>query len=73
MDISGFIKDSSLKIIVKPNSNKNEIIEYLPEKQALKVAIKAPPEDNKANIEIIKFFNRLTKKQTRIVAGLTSK
>jgi len=73
MDISGYIKDNSLKIIVKPNSDKNEILGYIPEKQALKVAIKAPPENNKANIEIIKFFNRLTKKQTHIITGLTSK
>lgn len=73
MDISDYIKYSSLKIIVKPNSNKNEILEYIPEKQALKVAIKAPPENNKANIEIIKFFSRLTKKKARIAGGLTSK
>ena len=73
MDISPYIRDDSLKIIVKPNSRRNEILQYMPEKEALKVAIKAPPEDNKANIEIIKFFNRLTKKQTRIIRGLTSK
>jgi uncharacterized protein (TIGR00251 family) len=73
MDIAPYIKDGSLKIIVKPSSNKNEILGYIPEKQAIKVSIKAPPEDNKANIEIIKFFNRLTKKQTHIIIGLTSK
>ena len=73
MDVSSYIKDSSLKIIVKPNSGKNEILGYISEKHAVKVAIKAPPEDNKANIEVIKFFNRLTKRQTRIISGLTSK
>jgi len=73
MNIDDFIKNNSLKIIVRPNSSKNEILGFIPEKQALKVSIKAPPEENKANIEIIKFFNKLTKKQTRIISGLTSK
>ncbi len=36
--------------------------------------VKAQPENNKANIEIIKFFSRLYKKPVTIVAGLrTSK
>lgn len=73
MDISDYIKGSYLKIIVKPNSNKNEILGYDNEKKAMKVSIKAPPENNRANIEIIKFFNRLTKKHTSIISGLTSK
>jgi uncharacterized protein (TIGR00251 family) len=73
MDITDYIKGNSLKIIVRPNSAKNEILGFIPEKQAVKVSIKAPPENNKANIEVIKFFNRLTKKQTHIIAGLKSK
>ena len=70
MDIEDHIKHNSLKIIVKPNSKKNEILGYNKEKQAIRVSIKAPPENNKANIEIIKFFNRLTKKQTKIIKGI---
>lgn len=73
MDISSFIKNNSLKIIVKPNSKKSEILGYDESKQALRVAIAAPAEDNKANIEIIKFFKKLTKKNVRIKIGLQSK
>jgi uncharacterized protein len=73
MAISDYIKGNSLKIIVKPNSRKNEILGYDDGKKVLKVSIKAPPENNKANIEVIKLFNRLTKKQTHIISGLTSK
>lgn len=73
MDIKNYIEDNSLKIIVKPNSKQNKIIEYNKAKQALKIAIKAQPEKGKANLEIIKFFNKLTKKQTKIIKGLTSK
>lgn len=71
MNINDYIKNNSLKILVKPNSKKNEILEY--NNQKLKVAIKAPPEKGKANLEVIKFFNKLTKKQTRIIKGLKSK
>ena len=73
MDINDHIKNNSLKIIVKPNSKKNQVLNYDKQHQALKVAIKAPPEKGKANLEIIKFFRKLTKKQTKIIKGLTSK
>lgn len=64
---------SSFKIIVKPNSPKNKIVSFDKAKNAYRVEIKAKPEANKANVEIIKFFSRLTKKQVKIVKGLTSK
>lgn len=73
MDINSHIKDSSLKIIVRSNSGKNEILGYDKNKQALRVKIKAQSENNKANLEIIKFFNKLAKKQTKIIRGIKSK
>ena len=71
MDISKYIKNNKLKIIVKPNSPKNKILKY--EKNALKIAIKAKPEKGQANKEIIKFFSKLLKKKTSIIRGLKSK
>ena len=73
MDISPYIKNNKLKIIVKPNSKKNEIKEFDEERQALKVNIKALPEKGKANAEVIKFFTKLLKKEVRIISGLKSK
>lgn len=67
------IKESLFKIIVKPNSSRNEILGYDKERQAYRINIKAKPEDNKANIEIIKFFSKLLKKRVRIVKGFKSK
>ncbi len=61
------------KIIVKANSSKNEILGYDKERGAYRVNIKARAQDNKANIEIIKFFSRLLKKKARIVKGLRGK
>ena len=51
----------NIAIIVKPNSSKNELIGFDKDKNAYKVNIKASPENNKANIEIIKFFSKLSK------------
>jgi len=67
------IKENPFKIIVKPNSNKNEVIGYDGERGAYRVNIKAKPEDNKANIEVIKFLSRLLNKQVRIVKGFRSR
>lgn len=64
---------NSFKIIVKPNSSRNEILGYDKERKAYRINIKAKPEGNKANIEIIKFFSRLLKKRVSIVKGLKSK
>jgi hypothetical protein len=73
MEVSDYIINNKLKIIVKPNSKKSEILSYDEGKKALKVAIAARPEENKANREVIKFFSKLLKKQVRIKSGLTSK
>lgn len=67
------ITENSFKIIVKPNSPKNEIWGYDEERQAYRVNIKAKPEDNKANIEIIKFLSKLLKKRVNIIRGLKSR
>jgi uncharacterized protein (TIGR00251 family) len=73
MDIIEYLNDSTLEIIVRPNSSKNEIIGYDLARKALKVNIKAPPENNKANIELIKFLSKETKKKVKIISGFTSK
>ena len=72
-DITKYIRGNTLKIIVKPNSNKSEIIDFNDDKQAIRVNIKAKPEANKANVEVVKFFSRLLKKRVRIVSGLKIK
>ncbi|MBT4540653.1 YggU family protein [Candidatus Woesearchaeota archaeon] len=73
INIKKHINNNLLKIIVKPNSNKSEIIGYDDSKQGVKVNIKAPADKNKANIEVVKFFSKLLKKEVKIKTGLTSK
>lgn len=67
------IKENSFKVIIKPNSSRNEILSYDQERGAYRINIKARAEDNKANIEVIKFLSRLLKKRVGIVKGLKSK
>ena len=61
------------RILVKPDCSENKLVGFDESRNAWRVEIAAPAEDNKANIEVIKFFSKLTKKRVRIVSGLTSK
>ena len=67
------ITEDSFKIIVKANSSKNEVLGFDKDKAAYRVAIKEKAENNKANVEIIKFFKKELKKDVKIVKGLRSK
>ncbi len=67
------IKETKFKIIVKPNSKENKVEGFDEERNAYRISIKAKPENNKANIEIIKFLSKLLKRKAKIVSGLNSK
>ena len=74
MNFNNELKDKDyIKIIVKPNSKENKIVKFDENKEAYVVNIKAKPEKNKANIEIIKFFSKLLKKKITIIKGLKSR
>ena len=60
-----------LKIKVKPNSRKQEIIKISPEEY--KVFLKSPPENNQANIELVKLLSKYFKSPVRIVRGIKSR
>lgn len=73
MEITDFIRKDSLKIIAKPNAPKTRPVKWDEARDALRVDVHAHPENNKANIEIIKYFSKKTGKNVRIIKGLTSK
>ena len=72
-DIFDFIKNNKLKIIVKPNSPRNEITGWDNNKNALRVCVKAEPEKGRANKEVVKFFSKLLKKKVVIDSGFKSR
>ncbi len=62
----------SVKVV--PNSSKNEVCGILD--NLLKIKIKAPPIENKANTELIKFLSKLAEKPKscfELLSGNTSK
>ncbi|HIH31737.1 TPA: YggU family protein [Candidatus Woesearchaeota archaeon] len=73
MKVDQHIHNNHLSIIVKPNSQKAEIIGWDEDKKALRVNVHAKPEDNKANIEIVKLFSKSLKKKVVIKTGLRSR
>ncbi len=60
-----------IKVRVKPNSLKTEILGF--KENLLLINIKASPENNKANIELVKFLSKLTKKKVILISGFNKK
>ncbi|MEM4240053.1 MAG: DUF167 domain-containing protein [Candidatus Woesearchaeota archaeon] len=56
-----------LQVRVKPNARKNDVLSQ--EGSTMTVAVAAPPEKGKANLELIRFLSKKLKKQVRIVSG----
>ncbi|MBU1030266.1 MAG: YggU family protein [Nanoarchaeota archaeon] len=73
IDVEKQICNGLLKIEVKPNAKKTELLGVDKASGSLKVSVHAPPENNKANLEVVKFFSRLLKRKVVIKWGLTSK
>ncbi|MBA3064005.1 YggU family protein [Candidatus Woesearchaeota archaeon] len=67
------IKQDVIKVILKPNSSKSRIVKFNSEREAYIIDIKAPAQDNKANIEIVKFLSRALKKDVKIIKGFKSR
>ena len=67
------IEEERFKAIIKPNSKTNQIIGFDKNKGAYWISIKAKAENNKANIELIKFLSRSLGKRIRIKSGLKSR
>jgi uncharacterized protein (TIGR00251 family) len=72
-DINKYIINNHLKILVKPNSPKTIIISWDDARKALRINVHAKPEDNEANVEVVKFFSKLLKRKVVIKSGLRSK
>jgi len=71
MNLHPCIENNYLSVLVKPNSKKTEIIKI--NGDVVKIAVAAPADDNKANIELIKFVSKLLKRKVTIITGFKSK
>ena len=66
------INENVFTVIVKPNSERNEILRYDEEKKAYIIRIKAAATEGKANKELVKFLTKELKKKITILHGLTT-
>ena len=60
-----------IKLKVKTKQKETKIISQT--EQEIILAVKSPPQDNKANLEIIKFLSKHFKQKIKIIKGLKSK
>lgn len=67
------LKVGTIRILVKANAKKTEVLGWDDARQAFRVAVAAPAQDNKANLEIVKLFSKLAGCRVKIVSGLTAK
>ena len=75
MNKDSFITEKNSSTIIsckiRPSASKTTFVGIYD--NCMKFSIAAPPENNKANIEILKFFRKLSKKKVKIIMGLTNK
>ena len=64
------LKPGRLKVLVKSNARKDEILGW--QGDVLKVAISAPAVDNKANVALLKFLKKFGQRRIVFVSGLHS-
>ncbi|HIJ10735.1 TPA: DUF167 domain-containing protein [Candidatus Woesearchaeota archaeon] len=69
MDIADYIIDDKVRIKVIPNSSRTELVDD----NRLKLYLKAVPEKNKANMQIITFFKKKFNRKVLIKSGLKSR
>jgi uncharacterized protein (TIGR00251 family) len=60
-----------IHVKVKPNSQKQEIKKI--SNKEYEISLKKPPEDNKANIELLKLLKKTFKKNIKLISGHTSR
>ncbi len=62
-----------IKVLVVPNAKKNEIVGIDPMRNRIKVKVKAPPAEGKANKELVMFFSKLLGAKIEILRGERSR
>ena len=67
-----FIKNDHLLVRVKPNAHVTKIDGFDEARRAVKISVNAPPEDGKANKELLRFLKK-EGFRAEIVSGATSR
>ena len=70
MDIQNYINNYKLSLRVIPHSSQLKLVK---ENSQLKIYLTAVADDNKANLQLIKFFKKEYGLKVRIVSGMKSR
>ena len=60
-----------MEIIVHPNKKNTEIISQ--DNNRIILNVKAKAQNNKANLEVIRFLSKLYNKKVKIISGITNR
>ncbi|MEK6822639.1 MAG: DUF167 domain-containing protein [Nanoarchaeota archaeon] len=69
--MNDLLKNKRVSVKVRPNAKETRITGQ--DDDTLLIDLAAPAEKNKANIELLKFLKRTTKRTARLTAGATSR
>jgi len=72
--ISPYKEGVKVEVLVQPRAARNEIVG--PHGESLKIRLKAPPVEGKANQALVSFLAKLfgvSKQQVKVLSGLTSR
>jgi len=62
-----------IAVIVKPNAKKTAYLGFDKDENSYAFNLAAPAENDKANIELLKFIKKISKKNAKILFGLKNK
>jgi len=65
------IKNNRMSVRVIPNASKTEVRDI--KDDIIKIAVAAPPDKNKANLELIKFLKKKFNLRVQIISGEKSR
>lgn len=68
-----FPSSGKVRVLVKTDAAETKMMGFDEERKVWRVEVAAPAVENRANVELLKFFSRFVKKPVRVVSGLSSK
>lgn len=63
----------TLRVLIKPNAPRTEIMNYSEAESYFKIAVAAPPKEGRANLELARFLSRALGRKVRVKSGHSSK
>ena len=57
----------AFRVLIKPGAPRNQVLGY--SEGCFKVAVAAPPRENRANLELVRFLGKLLGERVRIKSG----